>query len=211
MKKLILLILFALSGSFAQTLTDDFNRDSTNDLAGSLRWRRVLDLTDTGATLQINPDSTVSARNPIGLYSRGAVYWDSSFSGRFQVGLILSHKTGTIGSPNFYLQVMDDSSWYTGNGYGFRYQQNSGQDRMDIQRVTASGTDTPFVYLHATRNREFTEGDTLFFKFYPDGRKTGVVYGADGVRDSISIVDTVHNPAAWFVWLQGSVIPDPLR
>ena len=118
----------------------------------------MLDPTDTAATLQINTDSTVSARNPLGLYSRGAVYWDSLFSGRFQVGLILSHKSGTSGSPNFYLQVMDDSSWYTGNGYGFRYQQNSGQDRMDIQRITGSGTDTPFVALVASMNREFDEG-----------------------------------------------------
>ncbi len=195
----------------AQSVRDDFNRAATTDIGGSMKWRKVLDLTDTAATIQINSDSTISPLNPDGLYSRGAAYWDSLFAGRFQVGIVLTHKSGSTGVPSFYIQVMNDSSWFTGDGYGFRFQENSGQDRMDIQRISGTVTDTPVVILLASMNREFDEGDTLFFKFYPDGRKTGVFYGSAGARDSISIVDTTFNPSSWVVWLQGAVFTDPIR
>ncbi len=207
----IVSVISAISTAQSQTLRDDFNRAATTDIAGSLKWRRVLNLNDTSATIQLNADSTVSPRNLLGPFNRGAAYWDTSLAGRFQVGMVLRHKNGNDGVPTFHLQIMNDSSWTTGNGYALRYQANPGQDRMDIQRITASGTDTPTVNLLATLNREFIEGDTIFFKFYPDGRKTAVVYGVSGQRDSMSVVDTVYNPASWIPWIQGRVFADPVR
>ncbi len=213
MKRILffLLSIFAFAAVHPQALRDDFNRPATTDLAGSERWRRVLDLPHPSASMQINADSTISPYNPLGALKRGAVYWDSTLSGRFQVGIILRHKSGGNNHPVFHIHLMNDSSWYTGDGYGLRFQENSGTDRFDIQRLTGSGTDTPFVSLLATFNTEFAEGDTLMFKFFEDGRKTAVRYAASGSRDSISVVDTVHNPASWYAWLQAVVFADSVK
>ena len=213
MKYMTLLLLFLVPAAplQAQAVRDDFNRAATTDLAGSEKWRRVLDLTDPGASMQINADSTISPYNPLGPFQRGAVYWDSALSGRFQVGIILRHKSGGNNTPVFHIQLMNDSSWFTGDGYGLRFQENSTSDRFDIQRLTGSGADTPFVSLLANFNREFSEGDTLIFKFYPDGRKTAVCYSVNSTQDSISVVDTVHNPSGWYAWIRGTVFPDSVK
>ena len=127
MKYMTLLLLFLVPAAplQAQAVRDDFNRAATTDLAGSEKWRRVLDLTDPGASMQINADSTISPYNPLGPFQRGAVYWDSALSGRFQVGIILRHKSGGNNTPVFHIQLMNDSSWFTGDGYGLRFQENS--------------------------------------------------------------------------------------
>ncbi len=208
---LFLALVLAPSAGGAQALRDDFNRPATTDLADSERWRRVLDLTHPSASMQINADSTISPYNPLGTLRRGAVYWDSALTGRFQVGIILRHKSGGNNHPVFHIHLMNDSSWYTGDGYGLRFQENSGTDRYDIQRLTGSGADTPFVSLLATLNTEFAEGDTLMFKCYENGRKTAVRYAASGARDSISVVDTVHNPPSWYAWIQAVVFADSVK
>jgi hypothetical protein len=212
-KNTIILLFFVLSLAQAQgqLLRDNFSRSATTDIAGSQKWRRVLNLNDTSATIQLNADSTVSPRNLLGPFNRGAAYWDSALSGGIQVGMILRKKNGNDGVPSFHIHVMDDSSWATGNGYALRFQANPGQDRMDIQRIAGSGVDTPTVTLLASLDREFAEGDTLILKISPDGRKTGVVYGVGGSRDSISVVDTVYHPASWLAWIQGRVFADPLK
>jgi hypothetical protein len=110
MKRALLCLLLFTSISHAQILRDDFNRSATSDIAGSLKWRRVLDLNDTSATIQLNTDSTVSPRNLLGPYNRGAAFWDSALSGQFQVGIVLRKKNGNDGMPSFHLQVMNDSS-----------------------------------------------------------------------------------------------------
>ena len=215
MKKLIILcfILFFVfaSTSPAQGLKDDFNRPASIDVSGSRKWKKLLGLNDPSATIQLNSDSTISPRNLLGPFNRGGAYWDSALSGRFQIGAILRHKNGNDGVPSFHLQVMDDSSWQTGNGYAMRFQANPGQDRIDIQRITGSGVDTPTVNLLADLSREFLEGDTLIFKIYPDGMKTAAYYSVNGERDSISVVDVVHDPAVWYGWIQGRVFTDPVK
>lgn len=208
---LILMIFAGASELGAQVVRDDFNRAATSDLTGSEKWRKVLDLTDPSASMQINGDSTISPFNPLGPNKRGAVYWDSLLTGRFQVGVILRHKSGSNNIPVFHLHLMNDSSWFTGDGYGLRFQENSGTDRFDIQRLTGSGTDTPFVSLLGTVNTEFSAGDTLMFKFFEDGRKTAVRYGIGGSRDSVSVIDTAHNPAGWFAWVQAVVFTDSVK
>lgn len=206
-----MLLLFAGGRLDAQGVLDDFNRAQANDLAGSGRWRRLLDLTDTSATMQINADSTVSPHHPLGTPFRGGVYWDSALGGRFEVGIVLRHKSGGNNLPVFHLHLMNDSSWFTGDGYGLRFQENSGTDRYDIQRLTGSGTDTPVVSLLATRVQELAVGDTLVFKSYEGGRRVAVRYAASGTRDSISTVDTVHHPGSWYAWIQARVFPDPVK
>ncbi len=213
MKYIILVTMFFVSvGTLtAQAIRDGFDRAATTDLAGSEKWRKVLDLTAPSASMQINPDSTISPYNPLGVSKRGAVYWDSALSGRFQVGVVLRHKSGGNNTPVFHLQVMDDSSWFTGNGYGLRFQENAGLDRFDIQDISGSGTDTPFVTLLGTANQELSEDDTLMFKFYEDGTKAAVLYGTGGLRDSIVVVDTFYNPASWYVWIQAVVFADSVK
>jgi hypothetical protein len=216
MKRLVPAVLFfvaalATTTATAQTVLDDFNRAKTTNLDGSRRWRKLHDLTDPSATMQINADSTISPLNPLGPFNRGGVFWDSALTGRFQVGIVLKHKSGSDNISVFHLQLMDDSSWFTGKGYGLRFAENAGSDRYDIQLITGSGADTPYVDLLANFNREFSAGDTLFFKFYEDGLKSAVRYGGDGSRDSISVVDTTYRPAGWYPWIQGRVFTDSVR
>ncbi|MBI4546639.1 MAG: hypothetical protein HY707_01560, partial [Ignavibacteriae bacterium] len=110
-------ILLHVIDVFGQSVRDDFNRAATRSIAGSLKWRNILNQVHPDASIQINSDSTISAYNPLGTLDRVGVFWDSLLTDATQIGLVLKQKAGTHSIPNLYLYVkMDDSSIHGGDG-----------------------------------------------------------------------------------------------
>src|SRR3990172_8551858 len=211
MKRFLLFLLLFAGTAFSQTVRDDFNRPAMPDLTGFLKWNRLFGQSDPSASIQINPDSTISPINALGSPETGGVYWDSAVAGRIRVGAGLKHKSGTDAIPGFTIGLMTDSNLHSANGYGFRIQENTGADVIELLRITSNGTSSPGFTSLASATRELSAGDTLLFDHYPDGRMTGIVRGAGGSIDSLSAVDTTYQSSSWKAWLSGAVFPDSLK
>jgi len=211
MKRFLLFLLFSTTAVYGQPVRDDFNRAATSDISGSLKWNRLFGQSDPSASIQINPDGTISPINPLGTPANGGVWWDSALAGRIRLGAVLKKKSGTDGIPGFSIALMTDSSLESGDGYGFRIQENAATDAFGIVRITSNGTSSPSITPLVSGNLELAVGDTLLFDAYPDGRKTGTVRGAGGSVDSVSVTDTTTNPVSWKAWLVGTVFTDSLK
>ncbi|HYQ87657.1 MAG TPA: choice-of-anchor D domain-containing protein [Bacteroidota bacterium] len=208
----IILVCTSIQG-YAQLRTrDDFKRPASPDLSTSappLKWVKLLNQPNASTSLQINNDSTISPINPLGATNFGAVAWDSLFTDTVQVGLVVRQKGGNGSNSSFFLYArMSNKDLATGNGYRLQYWDNpASTDFITLQRVTNGITGTTL----ATLNREIAVGDTLLFRVESDKTMRAFIYGANGIRDSISATDTVYNPSTWYCWLRGCIFPTPVK
>src|SRR6267143_1700693 len=194
------------------SLRDDFNRPPNADLGASpspYKWVKLSNQPNASASLQINSDMTISPINTIGVGNFGGVAWDSLCTDTTQVGLIVKQKGGNGSNSSFFIYFrMKNKDLSTGNGYRLQYIDNpSSSDQIVLQRVTSGTNGVALV----TRNREIAVGDTLLVKVEANKTMKVLVYGANGVRDSISVIDNTYNPSQWYCWLRGCVFTTSVR
>ncbi len=213
MKTIVSILLTLCSVAFAPaqlSIVDDFHRAPATDISTSpppYHWVKLLNQDNTSASFQINADSTASPYNPLGSGHFGGVAWDSLVTDTSQAGIIVHQKAGNgINTTLFIYFRMNNKDGGSGNGYRLRYFDNpSGTDQIAIQRVSGGVNGVDLV----TMNREIQPGDTLVVKVEADKTMKGLVYGANGVRDSVVTIDNTYNPAGWYWWLWGCVFPTP--
>ncbi len=192
------------------SIVDDFHRAPTTDISTSpppYRWVKLLNQDNGTASVQINADSTASAYNPLGSGHFGGVAWDTLVTDTSQGAIIVRRKGGNgINTTLFIYFRMNNKDGGSGNGYRLRYFDNpSGTDQIALQRVWGGVNGVDLVAM----SREIQAGDTLVVKVEADKTMKGLVYGANGVRDSVVTIDNTYNPASWYWWLWGCVFPTP--
>jgi hypothetical protein len=62
-----------------------------------------------------------------------------------------------------------------------------------------------------TLSREINIGDTLVAKVEPNKTMKVLVYGVNGVRDSVSTINNTYNPSKWYCWIRGLVVNVPVK
>ena len=217
MKNLLSLALFlflvSIQTATAQLVTaDNFARAATLDLSTSpapYKWVKLQNQDDPSASYQINSDSSISAYNALDTTHMGGVAWDTLVTDTSQAGIIVTQKGGDgVNGTLFMYFRMNSIDGSAGNGYRLEYLDNpSGIDKIIIQRVSSGVIENDLVSLQ----REIEAGDTLIVKVQGDKTMKALVYGANGVRDSISATDNTYNPSSWYWWLRGYVFTTPAK
>ncbi|TLY31849.1 MAG: hypothetical protein E6K56_04245, partial [Ignavibacteria bacterium] len=191
------------------SVRDNFDTTARTNLAGRFKWVNFTNNEAGSASLQINNDSTVSPFNTGGAGTFGGAAWDSLFADTTQLAVVVKQKGGNGSNSTFFLYFrMTGKDLTTSNGYRLRYFDNpGGVDQINLMRVTNGTSATTLV----TLNREIAAGDTLLVKVEANKTMKGLVYGKNGVRDSITATDNTYNPSQWYCWLRGCVFPTPVK
>src|SRR6267143_1882596 len=191
------------------SVRDNFDTTARTNLAGRFKWVNFTNNEAGSASLQINNDSTVSPFNTGGAGTFGGAAWDSLFADTTQLALVVKQKGGNGSNSTFFLYFrMTGKDLTTSSGYRLRYFDNpGGVDQINLMRVTNGTNGTTLV----TLNREIAAGDTLLVKVEANKTMKALVYGKNGVRDSITAVDNTYNPSQWYCWLRGCVFGTPVK
>ncbi|TLY27662.1 MAG: choice-of-anchor D domain-containing protein, partial [Ignavibacteria bacterium] len=190
-------------------LRDAFHDTATADISGRLKWVALTNQSSPSATIRLNGDSTISPSNPLGPGSFGGVAWDSLMTDTTELGVVVKQKSGNGFNSTFFIYArMTTKDLASGNGYRLKYfDDSSGTDRVLIQRITGESSSLDLV----TMFREIAVGDTLVLKVEADKTMKALVYGVNGIRDSVSVVDNTYDASSWYCWLDGCVFNPPVK
>jgi uncharacterized repeat protein (TIGR02543 family) len=197
---------FVINASGGLSLRDNFNAQATRSINGRYKWKQLTNNDAGSGSIQINSDSTISPYNR-NINSSGGIVWDSLLTDGTQIGLIF--KGGKGNSAQFFMYFrMTGKDLNTSDGYTLSYFDDPvGNDRIMLERVTNGKNRTTLK----TFSREMTIGDTLVAKVEPNKTMKVLVYGINGIRDSISAVDNTYNPSKWYAWIRGLVVNVPVK
>src|SRR2546422_7067158 len=196
-------------GGTGLNVRDAFHDTATADISGRLKWVALTNQSSPSATIQLNGDSTISPFNPLGPGSFGGVAWDSLMTDTTEIGVTVKQKSGNGFNSSFFIYVrMTTKDLPSANGYRLKYYDDPGGiDQVLIQRVTGGVNSLDLV----TIVREIAVGDTLVIKVEADKTMKALVYGIDGIRDSVSVVDNSYDASSWYCWLDGCVFNTPVK
>jgi GH18 family chitinase len=187
------------TSAFAAVATDNFNRTDQPQLTGA-RWSSILNQPGKGTMRLVNQE--IQAYDTIGVGYGGGVVWDSAVTKGSGVSLTVSQRSGDNSYTSLFIYArMSSKDLNTGNGYRFRYVDNSsGTATLSIQKVTGGTNGTDLV----TTNYQINVGDSLRFIVQNDA--PGTLTAFVNSTQVLSVVDTTYNPASWYYWVRGMVL-----
>ncbi|MFI5251261.1 MAG: glycosyl hydrolase family 18 protein [Bacteroidota bacterium] len=183
---------------------DNFNRPDQLPIAGA-KWTTLANQPGNGALQLVNQSVQAYCANGVGY--GGGMAWDTVITKGSGVTLTVAQRSGDNTYTSLFLYArMQNKDLSTGNGYRFRYLDNStGNALLAIQKVTNGTNGTDLV----TTNHTVNVGDTLKFVVENDANNTLVGYVNSTLV--LSVVDTTYNPSSWYFWVRGMVTSTPAQ
>ncbi len=186
---------------YPAVLRDDFNRPD-GPLPGTNRWKTFDNY--TGGIMSV-VSSKLQATNGLTVNTMGGVVWDSMMTSGTEASVTLQQKSGNYSNASLLLYAkMNSKDFAAGSGYRLRFTEQSGNDLVEIHRVTngyANGT------VLASVNYEIRVGDVVTFRILADNKTMCVLVNGDII---LSAMDTVHTAPSWYFAIRGYVSTTPV-
>jgi hypothetical protein len=186
---------------YPAVLRDDFNRPD-GPLPGTNRWKAFDNY--TGGTMSV-VNNKLQATNGLTVNTMGGVVWDSLMTGGTEASVTLQQKSGNVTNASLLLYArMSSKDYTTGSGYRLRFTEQSGNDLLEIHRITNGYTNSTVL---ASVNYEIRVGDVVTFRVLSDNKTMCILVNGIII---LSTVDTMHSSPSWYFALRGYVSSTPV-
>jgi hypothetical protein len=189
-------------GPAAGVLRDDFNR-ANGPVLGSNRWAGITNIPNSGALQVVN--NQMEASSSAGNNNFGGFAWDTLMSAGTEASVTVTQKSGVTAYSSLFIYArMNNKDYSTGTGYRLRFNELTGADLIEIDKVTGGYANA--VSLGST-TKEINAGDVITFRVLCDNQTMVALVNGSQV---LSVKDVSYNPSQWYFAIRAGVFATPV-